>query len=158
MPINVIACNYRNLPRRELRALAKTSLTQGSLRDGLLKIPRGVHQRPLSLLIAPVPPESTSWILPASRWLVLVFDPEQGVQVDAQLSRIDLGITRREAEVASLLTMGFDLVAAAAKCGISVHTARNQLKSIFAKTGLRNQAELVKKIVSGPAAFGNSKG
>jgi DNA-binding CsgD family transcriptional regulator len=142
---------------RELLALAKTALTEGSLCDGVLKIPRGPHQRPLSLLIAPMPPESTSWILPATRWLVLVFDPEQRVHVDAQLLRIDLGITRREAEIASLLTMGFGLADAAAKSGISVHTARNQLKSIFSKTGLRSQAELVKKIVSGPAAFGNNK-
>jgi DNA-binding CsgD family transcriptional regulator len=127
------------------------------LRDGVLKIPRGPHQCSLSLLIAPIPSESTSWILPAPRWLVLVFDSDQGVHVDAQLLRVDLGITRREAEVAALLTMGFDLAAAAAECGISVHTARNQLKSIFAKTGLRSQAELVKKIVSGPAAFGNNK-
>jgi DNA-binding CsgD family transcriptional regulator len=142
---------------RELRALTKTVLTRGSLRDGVLKIARGLHQRPLSLLIAPMPSESTSWILPTPRWLILVFDPEQGVHVDAQLLRIDLGITRREADIACLLTMGFDLVDAAANCGISVHTARNQLKSIFAKTGLRSQAELVKRIVSGPAAFGNGK-
>jgi DNA-binding CsgD family transcriptional regulator len=62
---------------------------------------------------------------------------------------------RRSTDIACLLTMGFDLADAAANCGISVHTARNQFKSIFAKTGLRSQAELVKRIVSGPAAFGN---
>jgi DNA-binding CsgD family transcriptional regulator len=153
-------CHRLQLPEpaaREMRELTKTALLRGTLRDGVLKIPRAPHQRPLSLLIAPLPPESISWILPAPRWLVLVFDPEQGVQVDVQLLRVDLGITRREAEIASLLTMGCDLADAAAKCGISIHTARNQLKSIFGKTGMRSQAELMKKILSGPAAFGNSE-
>lgn len=139
---------------RELNALAKTGLRRGSLGDGVLRISRGPQRRPLSLLIAPPPNEHVPWMLSAPRWLVLIFDPEQGVQVDAELLRFDLGVTRREAEVAALLATGFDLRGAATKLGISIHTARVHLKSVFFKTGLTNQVELVKRILRGPAAFG----
>jgi hypothetical protein len=39
---------------------------------------------------------------------------------------------------------------AAADLGIAIPTARTQLKSIFAKTGVQRQAELVAKIMATP--------
>jgi len=36
---------------------------------------------------------------------------------------------------------------------VSINTARTQLKSIFAKVGVRTQAQLVRRILNSPALF-----
>jgi DNA-binding CsgD family transcriptional regulator len=52
-------------------------------------------------------------------------------------------LTQREAELAAQLAAGKRPAAAAAAMGISTATARQHLKSIFAKTGASSQVELV---------------
>lgn len=53
------------------------------------------------------------------------------------------GFTRAEAKLASLLADGINLEGAAEALSISVHTARSQLKTVFAKAGVSRQAELI---------------
>jgi DNA-binding CsgD family transcriptional regulator len=121
--------------------------------DGLLHVPRPSKQ-PLSLLASPLPQQTKSWIGGDPRWILLLFDPERRTQVSVQLISRDLGISEREAEVAALLVAGYELKGIAARLNISVHTARTHVKTIFAKTGLRSQAELIRRVSSGPAAMG----
>lgn len=54
-----------------------------------------------------------------------------------------LGLTAAEARLAAKLVQGLQIADAAESLGISTHTARTQLKSIFAKTGARRQSELL---------------
>jgi DNA-binding CsgD family transcriptional regulator len=53
------------------------------------------------------------------------------------------GLTRAEARLASLLADGIDLEEVAETLAVSIQTVRSQLKSIFSKTGVTRQAELV---------------
>lgn len=53
------------------------------------------------------------------------------------------GLTRAEAKLASLVADGVDPEQAAETLLVSLGTVRSQLKSIFAKTGVTRQAELV---------------
>lgn len=53
------------------------------------------------------------------------------------------GLTRAEAKLAALLAKGISLEEAAATLLVSILTVRSQLKSVFAKTGVTRQAELV---------------
>lgn len=53
------------------------------------------------------------------------------------------GLTRAEAEVAALVGQGKSPAAIADRRGIARVTVRNQLKTIFAKTGTHRQSELV---------------
>jgi DNA-binding CsgD family transcriptional regulator len=53
------------------------------------------------------------------------------------------GLTRAEARLASLLADGRSLEEAAETLTVSIQTVRSQLKSVFAKTGVKRQAELV---------------
>lgn len=55
-----------------------------------------------------------------------------------------LGLTAAEARLTAKLVQGLSLADAAAELKISAHTARTQLKSIFAKTGVRRQSELLR--------------
>jgi DNA-binding CsgD family transcriptional regulator len=139
---------------REAQRLMATSLWEGSLADGLVRVSRGPARADLSLLIAPLPGQSPAWMTPSPRWLLLISDPETYLEVDVQILRHELEISGREAEVAGLLVRGCDLATIAVRLRISIHTARAHLKSIFAKTGVTSQAELAKCIVSGPAFYG----
>ena len=52
-------------------------------------------------------------------------------------------LTEAEARLAAQLAFGNSLETVADQFGIAKETARSQLKSIFAKTGVHRQAELV---------------
>ena len=63
---------------------------------------------------------------------------------DAARIAAALGISRAEARLARALGEGASLNAAAARLGLSVETARNYSKRIYARSGLRGQAALVR--------------
>jgi DNA-binding CsgD family transcriptional regulator len=63
-------------------------------------------------------------------------------------------LTPAEAKLAMLLARGLSLAEVAAAQTISPHTARAQLKSIFAKTRVSRQAELVRLILKSVASLG----
>jgi DNA-binding CsgD family transcriptional regulator len=54
-----------------------------------------------------------------------------------------LGLTSAEGRLVAQLVEGREMGEAAEWLGISIHTARSQLKSVFAKTGTHRQTELV---------------
>lgn len=58
------------------------------------------------------------------------------------------GLSRAEARLASLLADGISLEEAALVLHVSIQTVRTQLKSIFSKTGVTRQAELVALLLS----------
>lgn len=58
-------------------------------------------------------------------------------------------LTPAEAKLAVRLARGESLEEIAVRLGITLHTARTQLKSIFAKTGCRRQPELVVMLLQG---------
>lgn len=75
--------------------------------------------------------------------VAIVFLTSRDLMQDRDLVRQGLGFTAAEAKLASKLGTGTSLADAAAELGIAFHTARTQLKHIFAKTGARRQSELV---------------
>ena len=75
--------------------------------------------------------------------LLSLRDLGRDVEVDPALLRLAFGLTRAEAVLGMHLARGQTLRDIAATLGISVETARNQLKSIFAKTETHRQPDLV---------------
>jgi DNA-binding CsgD family transcriptional regulator len=74
--------------------------------------------------------------------VVLVKDPGDADNANAELL-IDLfGLTRRESEVALAVVAGHGLRAAAQQLGIAVTTARTHLQHVFEKTQTQRQSEL----------------
>ena len=70
---------------------------------------------------------------------------------------VDLyGLTPAESKLASLLAEGLSLEAAGQALGIRHNTARTHLARVFDKTGTSRQAELVARILCGPAMLGLS--
>jgi DNA-binding CsgD family transcriptional regulator len=77
------------------------------------------------------------------RALLVLVDPEQKRRPPEDVLRSAFGLTPAEARLASKLGTGEAVEAASDALGVTKATARNQLKSVFAKTGVHRQAELV---------------
>lgn len=73
-----------------------------------------------------------------------------------EIAQTALGLTAAEARLAAKLAAGRQIADASTELGISTHTARTQLKAIFAKTGARRQSELI-EILKRVSAFGGGK-
>jgi DNA-binding CsgD family transcriptional regulator len=60
-------------------------------------------------------------------------------------------LTQAEVELVELLCDGWSLEEAASHRGVTMNTARSQLKQIFFKTGTSRQSELVRLVLAGVA-------
>lgn len=63
------------------------------------------------------------------------------------------GLLPSEARLALALSRGLTIAEAAADLGLTIETARNYSKKIYAKTGARGQPDLVRFILAGVLAF-----
>jgi DNA-binding CsgD family transcriptional regulator len=79
------------------------------------------------------------------RWCI---DPDKRWMAAEATLRASFGFTEAEARLAARISGGSALDTVAKSLGISKETGRNQLKNIFAKAGVRRQAELVAVVSS----------
>lgn len=112
----------------------------------VIVIPRGSGAPPLAVAVRILhsPADLRSGHAPVAA--VYVSMPEPHTMVPAALVRQLLGITPAESELAARLARGDTIDAAAHDLGVTRATARTQLYSIFRKTGVRRQSELVSLI------------
>ncbi len=105
----------------------------------------------LRLLVLPASQGHDDWLRRGARWIVLLFDTTAPLTAPEHTLRSALGVSAAEAALAIRLANGLSVAEAAADLEISPNTARAQLKSVFAKTGVRSQAQLIRLILTGPA-------
>lgn len=86
---------------------------------------------------------STANALADCQAMVILIDPETKSRTPDMTLRSAFRLTEAEARLAIQLACGESLEIAADRFGIAKETARSHLKSIFAKTGVHRQAELV---------------
>lgn len=122
------------------------------LMERLTRIERGLGRSPISILMNPVPPRPLRWASADPVCILFLFDPQRELRAKPALLAAELGISVREAELATLLAGGLELAQVAQHLSISIHTARTHLKAIYGKTGIGSQAELVRRIAMGLAA------
>lgn len=104
----------------------------------------------MSLLICPFPLGAATVIgptLPCA--LIFVAQSSQTTVHPSDLREI-YGFTPAEAKLVGALLTGMPLRRYAAVHGISTETAKTQLRQVFAKTGQRRQADLIRQILSNP--------
>jgi len=137
-------------------ALASTIKAQQQGKTALvhaLRVPRGGGRKDLGLVIRPVPTSQWSEGQSSPSAAVFVSDPELTESTSGQILAELFDLTPAEANLATLLARGLSLAAASTAQHISQHTARAQLKSIFAKTGVSRQAELVRLVLKSVASL-----
>jgi len=119
-----------------------------------LRVPRAPGRADLGLVLRPV--STGEWHEGQSSPCVAVFisDPDQRETASQQTLAELFDLTPAEANVAILLSRGLSLAEVSEAQNISQHTARAQLKSIFAKTEVSRQAELVRLVLKSVASLG----
>jgi DNA-binding CsgD family transcriptional regulator len=90
----------------------------------------------------------------ASGAVVMIHDHAPVPQAPRPVLRQIFGLTRREAELAAALCSGSGPSAIALATGVSINTVRFHLKSIYAKTGARSQADLVGIVIGTLGSLG----
>ena len=94
----------------------------------------------------------------ANAWIVVLSTSCKASESEALLCR-DFGLTTAETRIACQIASGATLAEAAATFGISRHTVRNQLRSVFAKFGIRRQSDIARILRTSASAFiDDSKG
>ncbi len=113
------------------------------------------HSMPLAVLVLPAASNNSTDrnMVSNSQVAVYITDPEESAPIahDA-LIRI-YGLTEREAKVAVAIANGREVNQIAEMHHVSVQTVRSQIKSIFSKTGVNRQADLIRLLLSGPMMY-----
>jgi DNA-binding CsgD family transcriptional regulator len=144
------ACHQR------LRKLLRECLVAADSRafqsgGGSLEVPRP-NGANLQLLVRPIHPDIPALtVRPAGYVAVYVYDPEAGIAMDRERLRGLYGLSNAEIRVAEAMLATPDPAEVAKRCCISLHTVRSHLKALFAKTGTQGQADLMKRLLVGPA-------
>jgi DNA-binding CsgD family transcriptional regulator len=74
---------------------------------------------------------------------LLLSDPGSRTMVTAQSLRAVFDLTPAEAAIAAALANGMSVSDTAAHLGVALNTVRTHLRSIFSKTGVSRQSQLV---------------
>jgi DNA-binding CsgD family transcriptional regulator len=106
------------------------------------------------LLIEAMPVTAASIeIFDGSRAVLIMTDLTHPPIADEAVLGLVFGLTKAEARLAAAICEGREITAIAATLGVSHLTLRGYLKTIFAKTGSRRQAELVARVAQIKHAF-----
>lgn len=133
--------------------------TQGAA-GGEATVSRGLSltkqsgSRNLGVIVRPIRISNGNAAAANSAVAVYIRDPETNPEVEGELVRQLFDLTPAEAAVARRLTAGLSLEDAATSLDISRNTARAHLRSIFSKSGITRQTELVRLVLNSAVILG----
>lgn len=111
---------------------------------GGLSLKRENGERPYGLAAIPLAEAHRFRSLGDARVLLLIHDPEAAKPVDGLKAYATLHrLTPAELRVLSLLLADLGPMEIATRLGVSIRTVRTQLSSLYAKTGTKNQRDLI---------------
>lgn len=134
---------------RQLTAYLKQVATGGTVRPLAIRL----SQDPwLDMLVAPLQRDTISGHRSAA--VIVYVSGDRRSQADRCEQLVDLfGLLPSEARLAWLLAQATSIADSAAALGITVETARNYSKKIYAKTGASGHAELVRIVMTSVLAL-----
>lgn len=134
---------------RELTALVKRFAGESDARPRALNISRDPW---MDMLVAPMRGRSVA--AGSTPVAIAYLSGDRRSQADRCEQLVDLfGLLPSEARLAWVIAQGIPIAEAAATLGLTVETARNYSKRIYAKTGAGGQAELVRIILTSVLAI-----
>jgi DNA-binding CsgD family transcriptional regulator len=134
---------------REMAMLAKSMRENPNSRARAINLSRDPW---IDLLVAPTPARSMS--ASAQPVAIIYVSGDRRSNADRCEQLVDLfALTRSEARLAWALAQGQTIAEAATTLGLTTETARFYSKKIFAKTGARRQADLVRYILASVLAL-----
>jgi DNA-binding CsgD family transcriptional regulator len=132
---------------------AATGSEKGVHPGGVMRIARPSLRRSFQIMVSPLR-SSDLWLgreRPSA--VVFVTDPDSKAESNEKILARLFGLTAAEARLAAILSRGVSLDLAADELGVSRNTVHSHLQRIFEKTGANRQAELVRILLSSPAAL-----
>ncbi len=132
--------------RRSFQRFLRAALVRDSAgeAEGPIALPRASGAKPLLAQAIPLAKELEQQSVASGRCvLVLLVDPERGAPAPAKALSL-LGLTPAETRLAVLIGVGKSRRDAAELLGISLWTASDALKRIFAKLDISSQSALVR--------------
>jgi DNA-binding CsgD family transcriptional regulator len=135
-----------NLLTRTIVQAASTSKGNGISAGGTILVSRR-NRPPLHVLISPI---HQSALQSSEKIAAVAFvnDPLRRQRPDQAVLRALYGLTPAECRVALLLGDGHAPRQIANTVGVTENTVRSQIKSVFSKTGVKRQGELIRLLVS----------
>nr|WP_025161193.1 hypothetical protein [Sphingobium sp. HDIP04] len=134
---------------RELTALVKRFAQDAEARPKAINLSRDPM---IDMLVRPIQDRSPSVQSPPVA--IAYISGDRWSQADRCGQLVDLfGLLPSEARLAWAIAQGMSIGEAADDLGLTVETARNYSKKIYAKTGARGQAELVRNILTSVLAL-----
>ena len=104
----------------------------------------------LPVLIAPFRVATGAWGARRPTAALLFRDPDSAVAPQGASISTVYDLSPAEGRLVAQLVAGDSLTEAARRAGISLNTAKTQLKSVFARTGFTRQAQLVADVRANP--------
>ena len=120
---------------------------------GAMALSRPSGKRPLELLVTPACQNRWLELERGAAAIVFVSDHEEAEEADTALLRCLYGLSRAEAEFASLLLQGKEIKEITGELHISRNTAKTHVSHLLQKTGTRRQSELLRLLLRGPASL-----
>lgn len=134
---------------RELTALVRQFAQDGEARPRAINLSRDPQ---IDMLVRPVLERAFSTGSPPVA--VAYVNGDRWSQADRCDQLVDLfGLLPSEARLAWAIAQGQSITQAAQELGLTIETARTYSKKVYAKTGARGQAELVRNILTGVLAL-----
>ena len=119
-----------------------------------LSIERPSGRGSIGLLIRPVPRSEWADGKVGPAIAVFIRQPDDGPVVSPEILQNLFAFTKAEASVACLLAEGLSVEDTARALGSSIHTTRAHVRSLFSKTDVSRQTELVLLILRSAASLG----
>ncbi|MBI3707469.1 MAG: helix-turn-helix transcriptional regulator, partial [Proteobacteria bacterium] len=128
-----------------IKGAAQTTIRRGEQAGGIMALPTSAGH-PVTILVSPSP--RLGLLEPAA--LVFISEPQDSLPIEARHVALQYGLTSSEARLLRALVDGKRLMEHAEDAGITLNTAKTHLKQVFAKTGSRRQADLIRKFLADP--------
>jgi DNA-binding CsgD family transcriptional regulator len=135
--------------RRAITGAVEAAVAGRLIESAVLSVSRRSGRRPYVVLVGPLRPHSGDPTATDAVVVLYVADLEQGVLRRREVLHELYGLTEAETQLVELLCQGSSLDEAAGARGVTLNTARSQLKQVFAKTHTSRQSELVRLVISG---------
>jgi len=140
---------------RELQRLIRSAFTENTPKSAeAMSVTRPSGQVSLGLVVEPIP--SLDWADEKGKPAALVYirDAASKSLASEVVTKQLFNLTKAETALAMELANGLSLEEAAETLSIRRNTARAHLRSIFSKTGVRRQTELVRILLNSVVALG----
>jgi DNA-binding CsgD family transcriptional regulator len=152
-----LSIDHRETQKQFQALLDQAKSLRTSLKPAYAKALRVVNTENitgLGLLIKPIPESKSTKGDSHPAIAIFISDPRQPREQSAQLLSELFNLTPAEANLALQLANGLTLDEASTELGISRNTAKTQLSSVFSKTGVTRQTNLVQLILKSVAPIG----